>query len=206
MSLFVEIWAFWKKVLCFRTSEKLSFELSRYFPSPSKLGKKFAKEIILFLWRNKIWENIFNFAYPSVYKLLELTQFGKYMEVSSHTHTAIWLQFKKNPIQNYFQHWCQLDFAQIITKQLIDKKIWNIRYLLPSWWGYLPSNLRTTSLVRFWYSSSMFLIHSLTYFCSKKKAECTTDWINGKCWIGFGHFSLKFTKNLSYSFIFSFIA
>ena len=46
------------------------------------------------------WEVFFNSAYLS----------------------AVWLQFGQNPVENYCLQWFQLDFAQIVTKQLIDKK------------------------------------------------------------------------------------
>ena len=46
------------------------------------------------------WEIFFSFAYLS----------------------AVWLQFWQNPVQKSCLQWFQLDFAQIATKQLIDKQ------------------------------------------------------------------------------------
>ena len=36
--------------------------------------------------------------------------------------SAVWLQFWQNTVQKSCLQWFQLDFAQIVTKQLIDKQ------------------------------------------------------------------------------------
>ena len=36
--------------------------------------------------------------------------------------SAVWLQFGQNPVEKTCLQWFQLDFAQIVTKQLIDKQ------------------------------------------------------------------------------------
>ena len=56
------------------------------------------------------WEIFFSFAYLS----------------------AVWLQFWQNPVQKSRLQWFQLDFAQIVTKQLIDKQNWKIFLISPN--------------------------------------------------------------------------
>ena len=56
------------------------------------------------------WEIFFSFAYLS----------------------AVWLQFGQNPVQKCCLIWFQLDFAQIVTKQLIDKQNKKIFLISPN--------------------------------------------------------------------------
>ena len=50
------------------------------------------------------WDIFFSFAYLS----------------------AVWLQFGQNPVEKTCLQWFQLDFPQIVTKQLIAKQIYCI--------------------------------------------------------------------------------
>ena len=65
---------------------------------PHQLCKKFIKETIFNIWRNEKY--FFSFAYLS----------------------AVWLLFGQNPIEIIVDKFFLLDFAQIVTKQLIDKQ------------------------------------------------------------------------------------
>ena len=74
----------------------IKYVLFWIFPCPYQLGNKFPKETILNIWRNEKY--FFRFAYLS----------------------AIWLQFGENSIDIITENNFALDFALIVTKQLID--------------------------------------------------------------------------------------
>ena len=81
-------------------SQKLFCEIKPLFNPKShqlELDNEFTKEIILFLWKN-----------------------DKYFSDLS----AVWLQFRQNPMQNYFLHLILflLDFTQIVSCNQIDDR------------------------------------------------------------------------------------
>ena len=66
---------------------------------PYQLGNKFQKETILNIWRNE-----------------------KYFSDLLRYLSAVWLQFVQNSIDIIIENNFALDFALIVTKQLINKQ------------------------------------------------------------------------------------
>ena len=94
----------------------------------------------------KKWEIFFSFAYLS----------------------AVWLQFGQNPTEKTCLQWFQLDFPQIVTKQLISKQnkkffsflqilnIVSFSNFLHSWWGQILHACHINKI--YWQKSWLFFL------------------------------------------------
>ena len=83
----------------------------------------------------------------------------------------------------------------MVNEHWLERLILQIKHIIPlKSWMILQ--------VRFWYSFSIVLTSSRTYFCWKKNPLFTNDWASGKCWQGLGQVCLISISHFSMPCIF----